>query len=239
MSSGQLPLWSPKANLSRFENFEVFAGSSNFALLQSLQNYIRIPETTPFYIHGEVGSGKTHLLHSAAHLIRELGEQSVIYCDCKSANISPAMLLSDFGIANNTTNFLLDNIDCWSQDNQGEQSLFSIVEQAKNGHFRLILTAQQSPQNSQFNLADLISRLNSGVVFQLEPLNDEGKIMALQKNIQARNLPIDTKVLQYLLTHFARDNHSLFLALDKLDRASMIEQRKLTIPFVQQVLARS
>ncbi len=235
MSSGQLPLWSPKANPSRFENFEVYEKSSNFALLQSLQGYIRNPETTPFYIHGETGSGKTHLLHSAAHLIREMGDKSVIYCDCKSASMSPEMLLSDF----NATSFLLDNIDYWVQNNQGEQSLFRIVEQAKSSHFRLILTAQQSPRNCQFDLADLISRLNSGVVFQLETLDEAGKIKALQQNIKARNLPIDEKVLHYLLTHFARDNHSLFSALDKLDRASMIEKRKLTIPFVQKVLSLS
>ena len=234
MSSGQLPLWSPKANPSRFDNFEVTEESSNFALVQSLQDYIRIPETTPFYIHGEAGSGKTHLLHSAANLIRELDEQSVVYCDCSSASMSPSMLLSDFS----STNFVLDNIDYWGQNKQGEQSLFSIVEQAKNSHFRLILTAQQSPINSQFDLADLISRLNSGVVFQLESLDEVGKIKALQQNIKARNLQVDVKVLQYLLTHFARDNHNLFLALDKLDRASMIEKRKLTIPFVQQVLSR-
>ena len=233
MSSGQLPLWSPKANPSRFENFSVHEESSNYALLKSLQAYIHNPETTPFYIHGEAGSGKTHLLHSAANLIRELNGEAVMYFDCESISMSPEILLGEF----NSTNFLLDNIDFWSQNKQGEQSLFNIVEQAKSNQFRLILTAQQSPKNSRFDLADLISRLGSGVVFQLEPLDESGKVQALQKNIKARNLHIDDKVLRYLLTHFARDNHSVFAALETLDRASMVEQRRLTIPFVQKVLS--
>lgn len=233
MRSGQLPLWSPTVNPSRFDNFETEEHNSNIALLQSLQGYIHNPETTPFFVHGESGSGKTHLLHSAAHLSRILGEKSVIYCDCRSASMTPAVLLGCIDFAC----FLLDNIDAWSNSEEGEKALFSIVEQAKTRQLRLVITAQQSPKNSQFELADLVSRLSSGVVFQLNPLTDAGKFKVLQQNLEARNLTVDSKVLDYLLTHFSRDNHSLFAALDKLDRASMIEQRKLTVPFVQQVLS--
>ena len=233
MNSGQIPLWLPQANHSRFDNFEVQADSPNKIVVENLRNYILNPDTTPFYLFGDIGAGKTHLLLAAANLSRELGIQDTIYFDCASESVSPDMLISCM----QSSCLFVDNIGVWIKDDMGEQALFSVVEQAKNTRQRLIVSSKLSAKNCQFTLADLVSRLSSGVVFQLELLDDEGKLNALQQDALERNLKVDDKVLQHLLTHFARDNHSLFSALEKLDRASMIEQRKLTIPFVQQVLS--
>ena len=41
---------------------------------------------------------------------------------------------------------------------------------------------------------------------------------------------------QYLLTHYPRELRFLCEQLDTLDRASLVEQRKLTIPFIKSVL---
>jgi DnaA family protein len=47
---------------------------------------------------------------------------------------------------------------------------------------------------------------------------------------------ISPQVGHFLLTHFDRDLPSLWALLDKLDKASLAAQRKLTIPFLKQVL---
>ncbi len=46
-----------------------------------------------------------------------------------------------------------------------------------------------------------------------------------------------TRVGRYLLQHLARDMRSLCHALERLDRASLVAQRRLTLPFIKQVLA--
>ena len=48
------------------------------------------------------------------------------------------------------------------------------------------------------------------------------------------NLPDETA--NFLLTRLARDMHTLFEALDLLDKASLQAQRNLTIPFVKEIL---
>ena len=101
----------------------------------------------------------------------------------------------------------------------------------------MIISSKTLPTDSQFDLADLVSRLSSGVVFEIKSLDDQGKLQALSQFIETRNLQVEQKVLEYLITHFSRDNHSLFQAIDQLDKASMIEKRRLTIPFVQKVLS--
>mgnify|MGYP001567375959 CR=1 FL=1 len=44
------------------------------------------------------------------------------------------------------------------------------------------------------------------------------------------------KIQKYILNHYPRHMGILFVALDKLDKASLAAQRRLTIPFVKTVL---
>ncbi len=233
MNSGQLPLWSPQANHSRFDNFHVEAGSANALLVKDLRAYLLNAETTPFYFYGESGAGKTHLHIAASNLFRELGNSDTVYIDCASESAQASMLTAFI----DASCLCLDNIDAWSGSSEAEQAIFAVVEKAKNSSQRLIVSAKQSPKNNAFDLADLVSRLASGVVYELFSLKDAGKLKVLQKSLEERDLKVDEKVIHYLLTHFSRDNHSLFDAIKKLDRASLIEKRKLTIPFVQKILA--
>ena len=235
MNSQQLPLWSPISNQSKFDNFQVDLDSANKLLVESLRQYILQVETTPFFFYGESGSGKTHLHIAAANLSRELGYSNTIYIDCASESTNHNMLT----MSAESQCVCLDNIDAWSENEEAEQAIFSVVEQAKQVDSKqcLIISAIQAPKHNNFKLADLVSRLSSGVVFELTSLNDTGKSKALRQRFQERNLNVDDKVIQFLLTHFARDNHSLFSALDMLDKASLIEKRRLTIPFVQKVLS--
>ncbi len=233
MSSGQIPLWMPQAGHSRFDSFHVESDSPDALLVENLRSYLLQGEATPLYFYGESGSGKTHLHIAAASLSRELGNNDTVYFDCSSQNVSHEMLT----MCLDSQCLCLDNIDVWAGNSSAEKAIFAVVENAKNSDQRLIVSAKFKPQDNQFELADLVSRLSSGMVFQLNTLDDEGKLKALRQNVNDRNLKVDDKVLHHLLVHFSRDNHSLFEALDKLDRASMIEKRKITIPFVQKVLS--
>jgi len=232
MSTGQIPLWLPQSKHFRFENFVIETDSSNSHMLDSLRNYVLKAETPPFYFYGKSGAGKTHLQLAASNLSKDLGVRNTVYFDCSATGVEPDMLLS----AIDAQCLCVDNVHEWSGNVDAEQCLFAIVEKAKNSNKCLILSSTSAPSETDFLLADLVSRLSSGLVFKLETLDDKGKMIALRQGIEARNLSVDDKVLKHLVTHFSRDNHSLFRAIEKLDKASMVEQRKLTIPFVQSVL---
>ena len=86
-------------------------------------------------------------------------------------------------------------------------------------------------------MPDLASRLDWGRVVGLLPLDDADKLRALQLRAQLRGLSLSDDVGRYLLQHLARDMRSLCHALERLDRASLVAQRRLTLPFIKQVLA--
>jgi DnaA family protein len=85
-------------------------------------------------------------------------------------------------------------------------------------------------------LPDLTSRLGWGPVFQLATLSDRDKRAALQMRARRRGLELGNEVAEYLLRRYPRDMDSLFSLLNQLDRASLVAQRRLTIPFVRELL---
>jgi DnaA family protein len=42
--------------------------------------------------------------------------------------------------------------------------------------------------------------------------------------------------MEYLTRRVARDMHSLFAWLDKLDHATLVSKKKLTVPFVRELI---
>jgi DnaA family protein len=74
------------------------------------------------------------------------------------------------------------------------------------------------------------------VAYVLMPLVDRQVVAALGLRARRRGLELPDETAQYLLKRMPRDLPSVFNLLDRLDEASMIEQRRLTVPFVKSVL---
>jgi DnaA family protein len=85
-------------------------------------------------------------------------------------------------------------------------------------------------------LPDLISRLEWGPIFELQPMDDAGRARALALHAEARGLVLSGGVQNFLLRRAPRDNHALLAMLQRLDEGSLVHQRRLTIPFVKQIL---
>ncbi|GAB1103251.1 MAG: hypothetical protein Sw2LagTSB_11380 [Shewanella algae] len=61
-------------------------------------------------------------------------------------------------------------------------------------------------------------------------------MQALQLRARIRGFELPEDVGRFLLNRLARDLRTLFDVLDRLDKASMVHQRKLTIPFIKEML---
>ena len=85
-------------------------------------------------------------------------------------------------------------------------------------------------------LPDLVSRLQACTSFQLRLLTDDDKQKLLQQKARLRGMELPDEVARYLLNHQDRDIRALVATLDKLDKATLVHQRKLTIPFVKEIL---
>ena len=131
----------------------------------------------------------------------------------------------------------IDDIEAVAGDEHWETALFALYNEATANHCALVVAASQAPRSSEFRLADLKSRLGQLPTYQLEVLGDSDTQRALQLRARHRGLDLPDDTAQFLLNRSRRDMASLYELLDKLDSEALRAQRRLTIPFVKDVLA--
>ncbi len=216
-----------------FANFYAPENSPNAATLALLQQQaVGVGEAFVF-IWGAAGVGLTHLLQASCHTAQAAG-RSVQYLPLKDlAGFAPEALFDGLETVDLVC---VDALDAVAGRPDWERSLFHLYNRLRDSGGCLLVAAHQSPRGLPLELPDLRSRLQWGLVCQLRPLSDEDKQRALQLRAQARGLTLADDVAQFIVQRAPRDMNDLFCCLHRLDHASLAQQRKLTIPFVKQVL---
>ncbi len=80
-----------------------------------------------------------------------------------------------------------------------EEALFDLFNRLRDAKTRLLVAADKPPKNLDIVLPDLVSRLSWGLVFQVQPLNDNDKVLALQLRAHLRGLDMSEEVARYIL----------------------------------------
>ena len=130
----------------------------------------------------------------------------------------------------------LDDVDCVAGEAAWERAIFALLRELEECGGRLILAAQAPPALVSWALADLGSRCAAGTVLQLRLLDEEERHAALQLRAHLRGLELPDETWQWLQRRFPRDMRTLYELLDTLDEAALAAQRRLTVPFIREVL---
>ncbi len=224
-SAAQLPLGIGLKDAATFENF---FPAKNGLVYETL----RAEQEQYVYIWGGTGTGKTHLLQAMCHAATSAGTYPLYLPLANLHELSPEIL---DGLERQDL-IVLDDIHFISSEPEWETRLFHLYNRAREAGTRLVVSSSMPPTGLHLGLADLVSRLSWGPVFQLEALSDEEKCAALQFRAGRRGLELADDVADYLLKRCPRDTESLFNLLDRLDQASLSAQRRLTIPFIRTLL---
>ncbi|WP_439239964.1 DnaA inactivator Hda [Lonepinella sp. BR2474] len=215
------------------ETLENFYGDNNLLLLNSLHKNFQQLQQPFFYIWGTASSGKSHLLKAVTNYILAENRRSIYVPLSKYAYFSTAVLdnLEQQDV------ICLDDLQAVIGHHDWELAIFDLFNRIKEkGTALLLISSDQSPTSLPVKLPDLASRLRWGEIYQLHPLNETQKIQALQQNAHQLGIELPEDTANFLIKRLDRDMHSLFTAVAKLDKASLQAQRKLTIPFVKEIL---
>ncbi len=231
IGAAQLPLSFGQAEAFSFDQF--LAGKNNEAV-EKLYSIVA-EQSESIFIWGVAGTGKSHLLQALCKSLSDNDHQSVYLPLSQHQKFTPQILegLEELPV------ICLDDVDHVSGDENWEQAIFHLFNRVKEENHSLIIAAQSAPQSIKFKLADLDSRMNWGLIYQLQELDDHEKLIVLQKKAQERSFELSDEVGNYLITRLPRNMHALCDFLDKLDLASLAAKRKLTIPFVKETLIKS
>jgi DnaA family protein len=117
-----------------------------------------------------------------------------------------------------------------------ERGIFGLLREIEDNGARLVLAAQAPPALLKWALPDLGSRCAAGAVFQLRPLDEQEQHAALQLRARLRGLELPDETWHWMRKRFPRDMRTLYQLLDALDEAALTAQRRLTVPFIREVL---
>jgi DnaA family protein len=222
--------------------FASFATGGNAEVLSALGG----PGRDPLWLWGNHGCGKTHLLQAVCAAAGETrpgqlpsveagAGQSAAYVPLDDSSALPPDALKGF---ENCRVLCVDDVDAVAGKLEWEQALFRLFNDAAELHSRIIFASSAAPRQIDWRLDDWRSRAKSCIVYHVRDLDESGRAEALSLRAAQRGLQLPPQTLDYLLRRMPRDLPSLLDILDELDEASMIAQRRLTIPFIRDALER-
>jgi len=225
----QIPLFSHFNEGVSFANY--WPGENN-RLIELIKAQVIHPDQPCLYLWGKAGAGKSHLLQAACGFAYQQGKTAVYVSLAEFKKLAPEILqgLEQYPL------ICIDDVQAIATESAWETALFHLYNRAREHAALMLFGGTKKPGDMAITLQDLVSRLSWGIVWQLQELSDKEKLTALQWRARQRGFSLPDEVGAYLMQRWPRDTHSLFALLDKLDQASLSEQRKLTIPFVRQLL---
>jgi DnaA family protein len=212
--------------------FSNFYSGNNAHLVTALTNAAHGKGEKILYIYGTGGQGCTHLLQACCHEAHQNRLNSVYIPLNKITDFSPEI----FEGLESLPLICVDDVHRIAGHPAWEEALFHAYNRIHDAGGRLVVTANVAPKSLGLILPDVVSRLSWGIVFQLQPLSDDEKLLILMMRAERRGMMLSEEVGKFILHHCPRHMSTLFAALDALDKTSLAAQRKLTIPFVKTVL---
>ncbi|MDG6773278.1 DnaA regulatory inactivator Hda [Thiomicrorhabdus sp. ZW0627] len=232
----QMPLKIGLRDDACFETF-VTEQESLAVALNSLQSALKQPKGNAFYLFAESGAGKTHLLQAACRYVTEKGQASVYL----PMNDSSLPLIPDVLIGLERTPLVcLDDMEHIIGNAKWELALANLLTKSSVQGHNVILAGEKSVVDWSLATPELTKALMNVLPIKLSALNEKDEIiMALQRHAKRLGFELPVEVGNYLIKQFSNDLQELLAVLQMLEQATLVEKRRLTLPFVKKVLGHS
>ena len=200
-------------------------------LLEQLQALASGETVDAAYLQGSGATGKTHLLIGGCTLATTLGRQASYLA---LANVRGRLRAASEGLDADLV--ALDDVDAIAGNRDDEVALFDLHNRLRDAGRSVLYAASAAPEALPLVLPDLRSRLSQCTRWTLPVLDDDARAELLRQRASARGLDFDDAALDWMLRRCSRDLGTLTALFERLDRASLVAQRRLTVPFLRQVL---
>ncbi|MEI8365662.1 MAG: chromosomal replication initiator protein DnaA [Parachlamydiaceae bacterium] len=227
----------------RFESF--IEGPTNQFVKSAAMGVASRPGKSynPLFIHGGVGLGKTHILHSIGHYVQENHKKLKIQCITtegfinelvdhlrnKSIDKMKRFYRSDIDV------LLVDDIQFLQNRLNFEEEFCNMFEELINKHKQIVITSDKPP--SQLKLSErMIARMEWGLVAHVGIPELETRVAILQHKAQQRGLDIPNPVAFFIAEHVYNNVRQLEGAVNRLSAHCRLMNLSITQDFVEKSL---
>ena len=181
-------------------------------------------------LSGDAGTGKSHLLQGLCHQMTD-SVGSALYLPML-ASLAPGILhgLEDSDLV------CLDDIDEILATPGWQAALFHLINACCDQGAKLVLSSSEPIDALPIELPDLMSRLKGAYLLSTDILSDVEKLEVIRIKSRRLGFEMDEGVCSFILSRSQRDMPHLARLVDRLDEATLRQQKKITIPFVKKAL---
>jgi chromosomal replication initiator protein len=228
-------------SLFTFDKFVV--GNNNRFAFAAAEAVAKRPAKAynPLYIYGNVGIGKTHLLHAIAN---EIAKQQLNVCLVTSEKFTNELInslknrsASDFKNKYRTIDVLLiDDIQFLSGKESTQEEFFHTFNEL-HGHNKQIVITSDCPPNDIPTLQErLKTRFSWGLTADIQPPELETRIAILKTKTDTCDTLVPNDVLQYVATQIPNNVRELEGAINRITAYANLMDSEIDIPVASKII---
>ncbi|HXN79754.1 MAG TPA: chromosomal replication initiator protein DnaA [Steroidobacteraceae bacterium] len=197
----------------------------------------------PLFLYGGVGLGKTHLMHSIAHLVKERDPEARV------AYVHSERFVSDMvrALQHNSMNefktayrsldaLLIDDIQFFAGKERSQEEFFHTFNELLEGQHQVILTCDRYPKEVEGLEERLKSRFGWGLTVAIEPPELETCVAILMTKAQATEVQLPEEVAFFIAKRIRSNVRELEGALRRVIANSRFTGHAITLEFTKEAL---
>lgn len=226
-----------------FETFVV--GSNNQFAHAACLAVARHPARTynPLFIYGDVGLGKTHLLHAIGHYVQQTHRQ-LVTCYVSSEKFLNDLVnalshdrMDDFRNRYRKNDVILvDDVQFLIGKERTQEEFFHTFNVLFNDNKQVVLTSDKLPKDMVGLEKRLRSRFEWGLVADLQAPDLETKIAILTRKADYMQMRLPDEVTWFLARSLRGDVRKLEGALNVIEAFTAMTGQEATVSLVQSLI---
>lgn len=232
-----------------FDNF-VVGGNNNYAHAYALSvaESAESPDKmfNPLFIHGGVGLGKTHLLHSIGNFVIDHNPNAKIRCVTSEAftNEVIAAIRSEKQSAINELRekyrtidlFIIDDIQFIIGKERSQEEFFHTFNTLYEAKKQIVISSDKPPKSLSPLEERFKSRFEMGLIVDISSPDYETRMAILKKKADKEHYKIDDSILQYIADNIKSNIRELEGALTKIIAFSRVSKHEISLDLAKDVL---
>ena len=197
----------------------------------------------PFFLYGNSGLGKTHLMHAIGNEIKKL------YPEYKIIYVTSEQFMNEFvdSIVSKTSMefkrkyrgvdvLLIDDVQFLENKEGLQEEVFHTFNDLYNRHKQIVLTSDRMPSELVKLEERLRTRFGQGLTFDISIPNFETRVAILKKKADEHKVAIPDTVLQFIADRIKTNIRELEGALNKVISVAEISKSEINLDLAHEVI---